>query len=70
MKILSHFTNGLLVIVDAYLNPRDYVRPSEYGFHRDRDNLVGDVKEFGNDMREVIGRKHVERAYQSPSHQS
>jgi hypothetical protein len=68
MKILEFFSTGFYVIVDAYTNPRDYVRPSEYGFINDQANLIGDVREFGNDMRRVIGRKHVERAYQGSGH--
>ena len=69
MKILRFFSNGISIIVDAYAHPRDYVRP-EYGFYHDQANLIGDVRNFGNDMRQAIGRKHVERAYQGSSHKS
>lgn len=68
MKILRYFANGYLSIVDAYLHPREYIRPSKYGFYRDQENLIGDVREFGNDMRRVIERKHVEQAYKSTGH--
>lgn len=68
MKILQYFANGLTIIVDAYVHPREYVRPSKYGFSDDQANLIGDVREFGNDMRHVIERKHVEQAYKFTSH--
>lgn len=67
MKIFKFLANGVMVIVEAYTHPRNYIRP-ERGFYKDRANLVGDVKKFGGDMRQVIRRKRVERAYERPSH--
>lgn len=68
MKILKIFAEGFFSIVDSYIHPQAYVRPSERGFYDDQMNLVGDVKNLGNDMRKSIGRKHVERAYQGSRH--
>lgn len=68
MKILKFFADGFLMMVDVHIHPRDYVRPSEYNFYHDQANLIGDVREFGNDMRQAIGRKHVERTYQGSGH--
>ena len=64
MKILEFFSTGFWVIADAYIEPQDYVRPSEYGFYHDQAYLIGDIRNVGNDMRKVIRRKHVERANQ------
>jgi hypothetical protein len=64
MKIFNIFSQGAEIIVDAYLDPRDYVLPSGQEFSSDRSRLNGDVKKVGNDMRRVIEKKHVERSNQ------
>lgn len=57
MLLIRLLKSGVTSIVEAYTRPRDYVRPSAYGFEIDRQNMIGDVKQIGSDMREAI-KKH------------
>ena len=68
MKILEILSTGYGLIVDAYVQPREYVRPSGDEFVYDNASLRGDVRMVGNDMRGAMANKHVERAYQRQGH--
>lgn len=62
-KVLSLIADGLYSMADVYTRPRAYRRPSTDDFSRDRQRLVGDVRQFGVDMQNVIEKKLGEQQY-------
>jgi hypothetical protein len=55
------FEDGFAVIADCAFDQREYIHPKKGGFGRDRENLKGDVRQVGSDVRNVI-RRH-EQSY-------
>lgn len=48
--------NGFAIIADSYVNPREYVKPSDVGFVSDLNQIRGDVVVVGNDMKKAINK--------------
>ena len=65
--IIGYFAGGFGSIVDAYTNPRDYIRPSGQGFSQDQARLTNDIRNVGNDMRKAISR-HGKQQHRSSRH--
>jgi len=60
MKVIQFIKHGLLSLADPYVEPRAYIYPTNGGFQRDHDRLVGDIKAVGGQLRKTIdkhGRK-------------
>jgi hypothetical protein len=53
MSIVKFILDGMLSIAGSNVEVRNYRSPDN-GFRRDRENLSGDVKQVGTDMRKVI----------------
>lgn len=66
-RIKKLVAEGFDSIVDSFVSPRDYVRPSQYGFYLDQQNLVRDVRNLGNDMKKAIAL-HGKQPYERPGH--
>ena len=56
MSIVKLLKSGAIVLSDSYVNPREYQRPGNDGFIRDRLTLLNDVRTVGRDMGKAIER--------------
>jgi hypothetical protein len=65
--IVQIITDGILAIADTYTSPREYSRPAQDGFLKDRENLRGDVKQVGEDLSQTI-TKYGKQSNQSSSY--
>ena len=65
--ILRILSNGFGLIADGYTRPRGYVWPVEGGFVRDHDQLTGDVRRIGADIRKTINNRD-KQANKTPSY--
>ena len=63
MKFFDIISAGFKSIGSAYA-PRDYIRPQVGDFRKDAENIQGDFRKVGTDMRKAIGKaKHVKRTH-------
>lgn len=69
-KILRSVSNGIVEMVDVFLSPRGYVRPSKAEFQRDRERQFGDVRKLDSDMRNALDKTRDKHSQKSTSHAS